>query len=204
MSVLAVRRIQSGSMLNLSYVVSSGDKAAVVDPSFAGVKIWRTLSSESLKLEYILNTHGHADHVSSNEFLKEKLGAPIAIHSLDAGMIGDQADLLLEGGERLPLGDSEIRVIHTPGHTPGSVCFLIDDCLFTGDTLFVGGWGRTDLEGGSDSDLFRSLQKLRSLDDETRVYPGHSYGGYESTIRTEKLTNPALVARTLDEFRSLI
>ena len=159
---------------------------------------------------WIVNTHGHADHTAGNDLWAAETEARIAIQRLDWEFFRSperqaearaegyppltRADLLLEDGERLPLGREEAQVLHTPGHTPGSICLYFPGHLFTGDTLFVGAAGRTDLPGGSLSRLLASLEeKIMPLPDDTRVWPGHDYGETPtSTLGREKLHNPYL------------
>ncbi len=173
----------------------------VVDPSFAAKEILNVVAERGISVRYVVDTHGHRDHVQGNRLLAEKTGAKVAIHERDAFMLEDPPDVLLHDGDVLWIGEAKVEVIHTPGHTPGGICLFSEGFLFTGDTLFVGNCGRTDLEGGSDEDLFNSLRRLKSLDGAVRVYPGHSYGGRSSTIERERRTNPAMRCRTLSEFR---
>lgn len=200
--VVRVEQIGAGAGQNLSYVLSveSGD-GMVIDPSFVANEILRVVGMEGISIRYVVDTHGHRDHVQGNRLLAEKTGAKVAIHEHDAPMLQEPPDVLLHDGDILQLGDAEVQVIHTPGHTRGGICILAEGFLFTGDTLFVGNCGRTDLAGGSDQELFNSLRRLKSLDGGVKVYPGHSYGGSSSTIEREKRTNPAMRCETLDEFR---
>lgn len=182
-------------------------KAMVVDPGGDGKKIYRWILEQGLKVEYILLTHGHMDHIGAVDELKELLGdVLVGIHSADAGMLTDgrknlssyfgqglafqKADLLLSDGQELMVGKERVKVIATPGHSPGSVCFLCSDGLISGDTLFAGSIGRTDFPGGSMNQLLDGVRKkLLILPDDTRVFPGH---GEETSIREEKQFNPFL------------
>jgi glyoxylase-like metal-dependent hydrolase (beta-lactamase superfamily II) len=160
--------------------------------------LYRFIEDNGLVPRYILNTHGHGDHVLGNRDMKAAFRVPICMHGADAAFFGNPsapeelADKRLSHGDRLPLGECTISVIHTPGHTPGSVCYLSAGHLFTGDTLFVGDVGRTDLPGGSLNDLVASLEKhIISLPDGTVIWPGHDYGETPtSTIGREKRENP--------------
>ena len=185
---------------NFSYVVAddSTNEAAIVDPSLNAEAIVQVVEDHGLNVIYIVNTHHHPDHTAGNENLKQRLHAKIVAHEESSV----KKDIGVRNGEILRLGRVSIRVIHTPGHTPDSVCLLVDGKLLTGDTLFVGECGRTDLPGGSPSDMFRSLfEKLMKLDDDVKVYPGHDYGSNpSSTIGKERRTNYVLVERSLEEF----
>lgn len=182
-------------------------KAAVIDPGAEGKKIYRWVLEKELKVEYILLTHGHADHIGAVDELKELLGAKVGIHAADADMLTDErqnlssyfapvikmqpADLLLHDGQELKVGDEKITVLTTPGHSRGSVAFFTTDGVISGDTLFAGSIGRTDFPGGSLEQLLQGVeQKLLVLPDDTPVYPGH---GEATTIGTEKKNNPFLV-----------
>jgi glyoxylase-like metal-dependent hydrolase (beta-lactamase superfamily II) len=157
-------------------------------------------------LKYIINTHGHIDHIACNNLLKAKTKALLLIHRLDADMLVDAnknfssfmgkvicsppADKLLEEGDEISLGTLNLIVIHTPGHTPGGISLVSNNMVFSGDTLFAGGIGRTDLPGGSYPDLIKSIkEKLLILGDDKTIYPGH---GPDSTIGEERRTNPYL------------
>lgn len=181
-------------------------EAAVIDPGGSAEAITREIELNNLKLNTIINTHGHFDHIGANGALKNEFGAQIAIHKLDAyrlkeaktnamsfGIESDpspSADILLEDGSIIEVGSVKVEVIHTPGHTEGGVCLYIKErgMLFTGDTIFAGAVGRTDLSGGSFDTLMTSIkEKILTLDDETEIYPGHE--GF-STIANEKKVNP--------------
>ena len=152
-----------------------------------------------LKLVYILETHVHADHVTGANALKQATGARTAV-SQHCG--ADGFDLLLDHGDRMAFGAESLLVIATPGHTPGSSCFLWHDRLLTGDTLLIGGCGRTDFQQGDAGALYDSItRRLFTLPDDTLVYPGHDYRGRRvSTIAEEKSTNPRLAGKTRDQF----
>ncbi len=197
-----VEIIRSGQGQNLSYVLwSESSEGMVVDPSFVAEEIWRIVREKGITLKYIVNTHAHLDHSKGNSWLAEVSGAKVAIHLKDAPMLRDPPDMFLRDGDILQIGEVDVRIIHTPGHTPGGICLLSENELFTGDTLFVSNCGRTDLMGGSDEELFRSLQKLKELDGKTKIHPGHSYWGDGSTIEVERKSNPAMMSRTLEEFK---
>lgn len=187
---------------NFSYVIADeavGD-AAVVDPSFNAGELIRMLQKERLALRFIINTHGHSDHTAGNAELRSMFtSAKTVVHRLSRV----PADLLVDEGDVLYVGAVPVKVIHTPGHTPDSICLLVDGKkLLTGDTLFVGECGRTDLPGGNARSLYDSLfNKLLRLDDAVEVYPGHDYGVRpSSTISEERRLNYTLQPRSLAEF----
>lgn len=161
------------------------------------------LDRERLKLRYVLETHTHADHVTGAGRLSESTGARTAT-PLPCGIV--VADLQLKHGSELGFGSETIRALHTPGHTAGSMSYVWRDCVFTGDTLLIGGCGRTDFQSGDAGALFDSITEvLFSLPDATVVYPGHDYRGRtSSTIGEEKRTNPRLAGRSRDEFIRLM
>ena len=182
-------------------------ECAVIDPGAEAEQIFPLIVEFGLKPVVILNTHGHIDHIGANRDVKDKFNVPLCIHSLDSPLLGKiqefelsfflgakespPADRLLKDRETIPLGNSGLRVVHTPGHTPGSVSFLGDGILFSGDTLFFGGVGRTDLPGGSTKDLEKSIrEKILTLPPETIVLPGH---GHLTSVGEEKESNPFLV-----------
>lgn len=190
------------------YLIGCKDsrKAAVIDPG--GEEdvdlILNLLQENNFDLKYIINTHGHIDHIAGNKALKAKTKALLLIHKLDAHMLVDTnknisiftgkeicsspADRFLEEGDEIILGSLKLTVFHTPGHTPGGISLALNNIVFTGDTLFAGGVGRTDLPDGSYQDLQKSIkEKLLILDDDKIIYPGH---GPSSTIGEERRTNP--------------
>lgn len=202
-----------GMMEVYCYIVydeSSGD-GIVIDPGGDEDKILALLRKNDIKLRYIVNTHGHADHTCGNGPLRAATGAPIVVHAVDddffqlpqnqqfAQMMGfalsPPADVRVQDGDELTFGSIVMKFIHTPGHSPGSCCLLIGDNLFTGDTLFVGAVGRTDLPGSSLKQMIDSFEhKIMTLPPSTKVWPGHDYGDKPtSTIRMEAQTNPYII-----------
>lgn len=197
---MIVTQIPVGSMANFTYVIADEKTklAAVIDPSWDLEKILDVLKKYDLKLQYIINTHTHFDHVLGNEQLAALTGAEIIMHKSSELT----KNVTVEDGSTIKLGNISIKVIYTPGHSKDSICLLTENKLFTGDTLFVGNCGRVDLPGGSASELYDSLfGKLVKLDDNIEVYPGHDYGSKPvSTVGDEKKTNYVLKPRTKEEF----
>lgn len=160
----------------------------VIDPGGDVFRIIKTVRDEGLRIRHILITHGHIDHVGGAAELKRITGAPVCIHGLDIPGLGFQPDRKLGDGSELQLGAYTLRVIHTPGHSPGGVCYLAPGAIFTGDTLFAGSIGRTDFPGGDHQGLIAGVRsKIFTLDRNLRVYPGH---GPATTIAREIRTNP--------------
>ncbi len=178
--------------------------AAVIDPGEEGARILEAINRAGLRLQSIINTHGHFDHIGANSFLVEKTGAELLIHRDDAPLLARAREhaahfgltavpspaptRLLQGGEVLSVGDIALQVFFTPGHSPGGICLLAEDHLFVGDVLFAGSVGRTDLPGGDHDRLLQSIrEQLLILPDATVVHPGH---GPDTTIGRERRTNP--------------
>src|SRR4030065_1227473 len=190
---------------NFSYVLADEavGEAVVVDSSYNVDEIVRILKAENLRLKYVINTHGHSDHTDGNDELRSTFGGKIVAHKVSKA----EHDMQVDDGDVLSLGAVRIRVIHTPGHTPDSICLLVDDkTLLTGDTLFVRECGRTDLPGGDPRSLYESFfNKLLKLDDAVVVYPGPDYGPKPfSTIGEERMYNYVLQPRSLGEFISFM
>jgi len=184
----------------------STKEAVVIDPGDDADRILMELAKSELNVKYLINTHGHFDHVGANKRMKEVTGAKLAIHPDDEPMLNElshsasmfglsadnspPADILLKDGDEITFGEITLKVIHTPGHSKGGICLYTQGHLFAGDTLFAGSIGRTDLPGGDYDTLISSIkQKLLSFDDKTIVYTGH---GPETNIGNEKRNNPFL------------
>ena len=195
-----LRQFKEGPTANMSYIVADADagKGVVIDPAGETARIIRTIETEGLKIEYILNTHSHPDHTSGNRQVAAETGAKIAGHRL----AGTKKDLALDDGAILKIGNLDIRVLYTPGHTRDSVCFLVENKLFTGDTLFVGECGRTNMPGGDAGAMYDSLfGKVLKLPDDVEIYPGHDYGPRPtSTIGQERRSNYTLEPRSREDF----
>ncbi len=186
---------------NFSYIIAdeATREAAVVDSSFNAGEIIRVLNAERLTLKYVVNTHGHSDHTAGNTELLSVFNAQTVAHKLSRL----DADIKVDDGDTIRVGSVPIKVIYTPGHTPDGICLLVDNKkLLTGDTLFVGECGRTDLPGGNSRILYDSLfNKLLKLADDIEVYPGHDYGPKpSSTIGEQRRTNYVLQPRSVTEF----
>jgi glyoxylase-like metal-dependent hydrolase (beta-lactamase superfamily II) len=187
------------------YACPQTREAVIIDPGDEPEQIVKTIQELKLIPKYILNTHGHIDHISAIDAVSEVYPVPLAIHPADVYMYTDwrmaslfgrtaplvkrKPDMLLKEGDRITIGTLTLEVLHTPGHSPGGVCFVSRPfCVFSGDTLFYRGIGRTDLEGGDFRQLIRSIrEKLYTLDDDLVVFPGH---GQPTTILEEKHENP--------------
>lgn len=188
---MIIRQLKIGYMDNFCYLVGCEKtrKALVIDPGSDVERIVSEAEVEGLEIETIVNTHAHGDHTAGNAKLKALTGASIIIHSLDADGY-PRADVRLSDEKTLQLGEITFDVIHTPGHTPGGICLHAQGQLFTGDTLFVGDSGRTDLAGGHRPTLGASIRRLMELPNDTVVWPGHDYGPTpSSTIGWEKRNN---------------
>ena len=190
---------------NFSYIIAdeATREAAIVDSSFNAGEIIHVLKTERLTLKYVVNTHGHSDHTAGNTELLSMFDAKTVAHTLSR----IDADIKVDDGDIIRVGNVPIKVIHTPGHTPDSICLLVDSKkLLTGDTLFVGECGRTDLPGGNSKSLYDSLfNKLLKLPDDVEVYPGHDYGPSPcSTIGEQRRTNYVLQPRSLIEFMEFL
>lgn len=205
---MKVLTLKTGYMAANAYIVYTENKpeAVIIDPGDDIELIMDLIKEHELKLEKILLTHGHFDHIGAVKDLKERTGAQVAIHKQEADfltdpnknlsyiinrqIVQDPADIFLEDGDLIRVADMEFKVLHTPGHTEGGVCYKLGKVLFTGDTLFEGSVGRTDLSGGSYGQLMSSIrEKLLVLDDDHLVYPGH---GRQTTIGRERRENPFL------------
>jgi len=215
-----IKQVKVGAFQVFTYIVACPEtrKAVVIDPAGEEEKLLLLIKEEAFLIEHILDTHGHADHVLANEHLKNALAVPTCMHELEiqffsqtevraltAKELGlrppDPADVPLRDGDVFKVGTLEIKVIHTPGHTPGSVCYFVEGNLFTGDTLFVGAAGRTDLPGGSLEMLLDSIEnKILTLPKETVIWPGHDYGDTPtSTLGREMEENPYITDFILDQ-----
>jgi hydroxyacylglutathione hydrolase len=203
-----VKQFEVGNLSIFSYLIGDEQtkEGLFIDPADGHDMLLREAASHGLTIKYIVNTHHHVDHSMGNKEMVRRTGAKIVIHKADAARLltpprsilemfnavpSPPADILVSDGELIRVGNVTLQVIHTPGHTPGGMCLFIDGMVFTGDTLFVGSVGRTDLAGGSIQELERSIRtRLYTLPGDTIVYPGHNYGMRPtSTIRQERNSN---------------
>lgn len=195
--------------LQVNCFIIADDKtreAVVIDPGDDGQDILRLIKEKDLKVRYIVNTHGHFDHIGANKAVKDATGAEILLHEGDAPLIAlaprqsaafgmqpvssPPADRYVRHGDIIQAGELSLKVLHTPGHSPGGICLLEQGIVFTGDALFAGSIGRTDLPGGDMTSLLRSIKtNLMTLPDDTKIFSGH---GPASTIGDERQENPFL------------
>lgn len=197
---MLLRQFQVGPYQNFTYLVAEaeGGEGVVIDPSFGVEPVLAAVDETRVKVRFVLNTHSHKDHVAGNEDVRARTGAKTVAHR--SAPLGQ--DVSVDDGSRIDSGRLHFEVLHTPGHTPDSVLYLFEGHVATGDTLFVGECGRTDLPGGDPGGLYDSLfGRVVRLDDATVVLPGHDYGPTPtSTIGREKADSYILKPRTRSEF----
>ena len=193
-----IHALELGRMGNFIYVIHdhASNRAAVVDPAWDVPAIWAVAAQRGLRITDILLTHSHFDHINGVEALLNHSDAQLHLLSDEAAFWDRYLDLptLHDGGDRIQLGDTEIEILHTPGHTPGSACYRVGRQVLTGDTLFVFGCGRCDLRGGDPEAMYHSLRRLRErLPDDAIIRPGHNYGiTPTSTLAAQVAGNPFL------------
>lgn len=191
---MKIKQVEVGMMKNFAYLIIDGDEAAVIDPGFDADKLLEAAKPAIIKK--ILLTHAHYDHTGAVNDILNKANAEVFAHKKERLAIGIQID----EGDTIKVGNTEIKVLHTPGHTPGGVIYQIGKKLFTGDTLFVEGCGRTDV-GGDTETMWQTIQRLKALPDDYEVYPGHDYGTIKvSTIGHEKKHNRFFLCNSREEF----
>lgn len=215
---LYFKQIELGPMQNFVYLVGSTEtrKVAVIDAAWNIDGILRRVAEDEMEITHAFVTHTHPDHVGGSfagihieglEDLLAKCKAKVVVHKAEGEFLKSlsSSDLIkVESGDKIDIGGTEIQLIHTPGHTPGSQCFLAEGRLISGDTLFIDSCGRVDLPGGDPEQMYLSLtQKLMALPDETILFPGHNYSGQPtSTIGEQKKSNPYLQFQSLKHFLS--
>lgn len=171
---ITIKRLVAGQLEANCYLIVSAGELLVVDPGGDADVLLREIKKTGAKVKYIVNTHYHADHISANEKIKEKTGAKILIHEAEKDFIDFIPDEFLKNNNQIRIGKHTLTIIHSPGHTKGSICLLDENFIFTGDTLFEDGCGRTDLPGGSEKEMNDSLKKVGELlKSEMTIYPGH-------------------------------
>ncbi len=207
-NIVVIEQIRLG-IDNFSYIIycQKTKKAAIVDPGYNPSQILGFISSNDLELIYIITTHYHLDHTGGIQTIKNTISSSkIVASELDGYKLEVKMDIIISDGDRLKLGEVDLEFLLTPGHTPGGICIIVDnEALLTGDTLFIGDCGRTDLPGGNLAQMFRTLQeKIKPLPDHLIVYPGHDYGNDTfDALGNQKLTNKTLLAKNLEEFSKL-
>lgn len=203
---MVVRQLKVG-MDNYSYLIHDREtrEAALVDPSFDATEALSIIESEELDLKFLINTHHHSDHTMSNSVVLKTTGAHLIATEEDGSKLKDRVAMKINDGDELILGCLPMKFIRTPGHTPGGLCIIVEDeFLITGDTLFINDCGRCDLPGGSLEEMFYSLQRIKELDDNLVVFPGHDYGPKPyDTLGSQKRTSGVLLAKDLKEFSRL-
>ena len=197
-----VKQFLTGGDRNFGYLVAdeSTKLTVIIDPSYSPKLIYDFAKDNGSEIRYIFNTHNHFDHTNGNNVIKKLTGiCPLLFGDKDS-----KSGITISDGSHFPLGDLNIKIIHTPGHTHDSICIYIGDAVFTGDTLFVGKVGGTDFGTNAQSEYNSLFKKLLKLPDSTRVFPGHDYGILqESTIINEKETNPFLLQPDIESFIDL-
>ena len=193
-------QVPVGTFQNFSYIIGDPDtkKAALVDPAWEADRLLSLCQNSGLSVSHVINTHSHHDHVEGNDAVVGRTHAKVVAHQSSPV----RKDLSVNDGDTIEVGSLVVKAIHTPGHCPDHICLLVDGKVLTGDTLFVGECGRTDLVGGDAGAMYDSLfDKLMILDDSIEVYPGHDYGRKpSSTIGEERRTNYTLKPRSKEEF----
>lgn len=203
---MILKRLPTGLLSSNCYIIGDNGEGAIIDPGAKSQDILELVKQSGLTIKYLILTHAHVDHIISVDEIRERLGAEVLVHEDDALALADtwlngsklfgldktfkSADVLLKDGCIIDIGSLKLEIIHTPGHTPGSICIKVNDFIFTGDTLFRMSVGRTDLGNGDQEDLMNSLDRLMALDEGMIVYPGH---GTATTIGYERKNNPFIL-----------
>lgn len=193
---------------NFSYILYTleGTRAALVDPGYDASEALHFISSQDFKLDYVIVTHYHRDHSGECKKIKKSFSSSLVASKEDGAKLDAEVDVIISEGSQLKLGELALTFIMTPGHTPGSICILVNnEALLTGDTLFIGDCGRTDLPGGSLTQMYATLQKkILPLPDHLLVYPGHDYGDKPfDTLGNQKRTNKTLLAQSLEDLSKI-
>jgi hydroxyacylglutathione hydrolase len=201
---MKVHQLEVGNMQNFTYIVEdeSTSEAIIIDPSWNLDELTRIIEKNGLSIKYIVNTHYHFDHTIGNAAMAAQTKAQIIQYKTST----IKHDIAVSDGDKIKFGNSELTVLHTPGHSKDSMCLVGDGKIFTGDTLFVGACGRVDLPGGDARELYHSLMDvLQKLDDSLVMYPGHNYGSVPTTtLGNQKRMNFVLQPRTEQEFLEMM
>lgn len=205
---LFLHQMELGPMQNFVYLIGCENtrEAAVVDPAWDVGAILKVAKAHRFNIKTVLLTHTHFDHINGVEELLKATDARVFVHKKEAALLSYSSNISkIESGDEVKVGGLTITFIHTPGHTPGSQCFHVQDRLIAGDTLFIKGCGRCDLPGGSPEEMYHSLtSKLKKMEDHTRLYPGHHYADVPvSTLGEEKRQNPYLLCESVEQFLRL-
>ncbi len=204
-----LKQIEVGPLQNFVYLIGSPEtrEAAVVDPGWDIPRILEIAKQDEMRITTVIVTHTHFDHINGVPEVVEKTDAQVVVHKKeDAALpLEKGSKKTVEGGHEIALGPLKLSFLHTPGHTPGSICITAGDLLITGDTLFIGGCGRCDLPGGDPEAMYKSLTRLRDLDERLVIHPGHNYAAAPtSQLQKEKTYNPFLQAKDTDAFLRLV
>ncbi len=206
---LYLKQIELGPLQNFIYLIGSLEtrEAAVVDPGGDVPKILEIAKQDEMRITSVIVTHTHFDHINGVEEIVRATDARVFVHKKEEGSVPVEKSsrMQTEGGFEIPIGPLKLTILHTPGHTPGSQCITVGDRLITGDTLFIGGCGRCDLPGGDAELMYKSLTRLRGMDEHLVIHPGHNYAPQPTArLQDEKSRNPFLQAKDLDGFLALV
>ena len=201
-----LKQMELGPMQNFVYLIGCPrtKEVAVVDPAWAVPTILATAEKDGMKIRHVLVTHHHFDHINGVDKLVEATDAQVYINKNELPYVPFKGDHIkpMESGNELKVGDITIQFMHTPGHTPGSQCFFVQNRLVSGDTLFINACGRTDLPGGDPEQMYWSLNhRIKKLEDSVTLLPGHNYADVPvSTLGDQKKQNPFMMCETLQDF----